>query len=170
MGRKQRYQQEGNWAGRHLCSGSTGSHERLSFCLSHFPRHNGQGLIVVIRVKILAFSGDFSQACIPGQSADNKSPRVVMFLRQAGSENNWIELMAMVILSKERFGGQKSDILTDLEVQGRRSLGSRVVDASRHGFRTEPTHLPPLTPQESVGRNQGSRGWLWTLILCWAST
>lgn len=66
--------------------------------------------------------------------------------------------MAMVILSKERFGGQKSDILTDLEVQGRRSLGSRAVDASRHGFRTEPTHLPPLTPQESMGRNQGSRG------------
>lgn len=65
-----------------------GGHEWLPSCLSHFPRYNGQGLRVVIRVKILAFPGDFSQACIPGQCADREPPQVVMFLRQVSSENN----------------------------------------------------------------------------------
>lgn len=32
-----------------------------SFCLSHSHRHSGHGLMVVIRVKILALPGDFSK-------------------------------------------------------------------------------------------------------------
>lgn len=46
------------------------------------------GLRVVIRVKILEFPGDFSQACISGQCADHEPPQVVTFLRQVGSEGN----------------------------------------------------------------------------------
>lgn len=65
-----------------------GGHQWLPSCLSHLPRYNAQGLRAVIRVKILAFPGDFSQACIPGQCADHEPPRGAMLLRQVSSENN----------------------------------------------------------------------------------
>lgn len=74
MGRKQRCPQEGTGQGCICALEVQGGHEGLYFCLSPFPRHNSQGLRVVLRVKTLAFPGDFSQACIPGQSVDHKPP------------------------------------------------------------------------------------------------
>lgn len=101
MGRKQRYQKQGHWAGRPQLS---------PFCLSQSHRHCGRGLIVVIRVKSLAFPGDFCKPA-PRESAAHEPPQVVMLLMQA---LRIIELSQLVgvILSKGqagwRAGGQKS--------------------------------------------------------------
>lgn len=64
-----------------------GGYERLSLCsvcLRYFTRHSSQGLIVVIRVKILAFPETSPRPASRGSLL----PHVVVSLRQVGSENN----------------------------------------------------------------------------------
>lgn len=55
-------------------TGQGGRPQLSSFCLSHSHRHSGRGSIVVIRVKILAFPGDFCKPASPGQSAAHEPP------------------------------------------------------------------------------------------------
>lgn len=84
------------------------SQEVMNFLFDscHFSRLSGHDLLVVTGVTIRAFPGDFSRACILGQSVDHKPPHVI---GQVGSENNPVDLNGCGILSKEeRSGGQNS--------------------------------------------------------------
>lgn len=139
MGRKQRCRKRGHWAGRPQPS---------PLLLSHSHRHCGRGLRVAVRVKRLAFLGDFCKPVSRDTATSGwECCSCRLALRIIG-----LSQLAGGVLSKGREGWRTeiTDIPTDPEVQGWRSPGSQAVEASGPRSGTEPEHLPPQTPHEGL--------------------